>query len=126
MKKPKRYILDNKIAIEEPDLDKWEHWYAQADRLVQSTDIPINDENRFIFKVTEPDCVINVSTVFLGIDHSLYGDSPILFETKITGGQHDQRQQWTRTWEEAQIEHEFNVTALLQGGFACVIKRKPL
>lgn len=124
MKKSKRYILVDKTPVEEPDWAKWEQWYAQADRLVQVTDIPITDENRFLFKIADPDCVIKVTTIFLGIDHALLDDSPILFETKITGGQYDQRQQWNRTWKDAEIEHDFNVKALLQGGFSCRLKRK--
>ena len=72
MKKTKRYILVDKTPVEEPDLDKWEQWHAQADCLVQVTDIPVTDENRFLFKVTDPNCVINVTTIFLGIDHALH------------------------------------------------------
>jgi hypothetical protein len=122
MKKVKRYTLDGKTPVEESELKKWEQWYAQADRIVQSTDIPITQSNRFKFKITDPDCVINVTTIFLGIDHSLHSDRPLLFSTKITGGQYDQRQQWTSSWSEAEAEHEFNVQMLLNGGFACVLK----
>ncbi|MCW8928756.1 MAG: hypothetical protein OQL19_00785 [Gammaproteobacteria bacterium] len=122
MKKNKRYILIDKKPIEEPDLNKWKEWYTYSNRVIKSTDIPITDENRFIFKVTDSNCVINVKTIFLGIDHALLDDSPVLFETKITGGQYDQRQQWSKTWQEAEIEHDFNVKALLEGGFVCVKK----
>ncbi|WP_198264834.1 hypothetical protein [sulfur-oxidizing endosymbiont of Gigantopelta aegis] len=120
--KTKRYTLINKTPIEESDLEKWKFWYAKSDRLVQSTDIPMSDENRFLFKISDPNCIINVSTVFLGVDHSLFSnldDKPILFETKITGGQYDQRRQWTCTWEEAECEHQFTLDALFQGGFIC-------
>lgn len=123
MNKPRRFILVDKQPVEEPDLQQWEQWYAQADRVVQSTDIAITDANRFLFKISNPDCVINVTTLFLGIDHALHGEEPILFATKINGGQYDQRQQWTRTWEEAQIEHDFTVIALRKGGFTCRLKR---
>jgi hypothetical protein len=48
---------------------------------------------------------IQVSTVFLGMDHSL-GGSPILFETMIFGGEEDGFQMRYRTWEEAVRGHE--------------------
>jgi hypothetical protein len=48
-----------------------------------------------------------VSTVFLGLDHN-YEDNgePILFETMIFGGKHDQYQTRCSTWDEAIIQHE--------------------
>jgi hypothetical protein len=120
--KSKCYTLINKIPVEESDLDEWKCWYAQADRVVQSTDIPMSHENRFLFKIADPNCIINVSTVILAVDHALFnhsGAKPILFETKITGGQYDQRRQWTGTWEDAELEHQFTLEALFQGGFVC-------
>jgi hypothetical protein len=49
---------------------------------------------------------INVSTVFLGLDHS-YGDgTPILFETMIFGGEHDEYQNRCATWEGALKMHK--------------------
>lgn len=47
-----------------------------------------------------------VSTVFLGIDHSFgRGDGPILFETMIFGGPHDRFQERYATWDEAIAGH---------------------
>ncbi len=123
MIKAKRYILVGRKAVEEPDLSRWEGWFSHANRIVKSIDIPVTEENRFLFKITVPHCVINVSTVFLGIDHALYGARPLLYETKITGGQYDQRRQWTHTWDEAETEHQFMVEALLQGGFTCLLRK---
>lgn len=122
MTKVKRYILDGTNPVEEPDLKKWELWYAQANRVIRHTDIPVTNDNRFMLKILEPDCIVKVTTLFLGIDHALNGNTPLLYTTKIIGGQHDQRQQWTSTWEEAVFEHEFNVKALHNGGFTCLLK----
>lgn len=47
-----------------------------------------------------------VSTVFLGLDHSWDGGKPLLFETMIFGGKHDQYQTRCSTWDEAVIQHE--------------------
>jgi hypothetical protein len=48
-----------------------------------------------------------VSTVFLPFDHS-HGDEelPLLFETMIFGGEHDQSQWRYTTYEEAERGHE--------------------
>ena len=53
---------------------------------------------------------IQVSTVFLGVDHSHVfllegGPSPILFETMIFGGEWDGYQERFETWEEAVKGH---------------------
>lgn len=49
---------------------------------------------------------ITVSTVFLGIDHN-YGPEgpPILFETMIFGGPHNNYQRRYCTWDEAEQGH---------------------
>lgn len=66
-------------------------------------------EKRTVAKTqVSPD--VEVSTVFLGIDHGTglgYGedDKPILFETMIFGGKHDQWQWRWSTWNEAVAGH---------------------
>lgn len=49
---------------------------------------------------------IMVSTVFLGLDHSFGGPIPILYETMIFGGKHDQYQKRYATKEEALEGHK--------------------
>lgn len=50
--------------------------------------------------------VVHVSTVFLGLDHRHFGDGPpILFESMIFGGDHDQEQRRCCTWDEAEKMH---------------------
>lgn len=83
------YILDNKCAVECNDILKWGMWFEKADRHVAKTE--------------KED--IQVSTVFLGIDHSFGDGPPLLFETMIFGGEHDGDQWRYSTWEEAEKGH---------------------
>lgn len=46
-----------------------------------------------------------VSTVFLGLNHQFGDGPPLLFETMIFGGWHDQYQDRYATWDEAEIGH---------------------
>ncbi len=48
---------------------------------------------------------VRISTVFLGLDHSFAGGPPMLFETMIFGGAHDQYQRRCSTWEQAETIH---------------------
>lgn len=83
------YILDGHTPVPCPDIVKWGLWYETADRHV-ARDI-VND--------------VTVSTVFLGIDHSFGRDEPVLFETMIFGGPHDEYQRRYCTWDEAEAGH---------------------
>ena len=57
-----------------------------------------------------------VSTVFLTVDHNFGGrGAPILFETMLFGGQHDQSCWRYCTWEEAEAGHARVVAALRDG-----------
>lgn len=71
----KHYILAGKVPTQ-VDLMTWARWFENIDnRRIDYTDI--ND-------------TIYVSTVFLGLDHN-FGNSgvPVLFETMIFGGAHN-------------------------------------
>jgi hypothetical protein len=47
-----------------------------------------------------------ISTVFIAIDHNFFhAGPPILFETMIFGGEHDEYQARCSTWEEAEKMH---------------------
>jgi hypothetical protein len=50
---------------------------------------------------------VRVSTIFLGLDHNFYDDGPpILWETMIFGGEHDQYQdRCAGGWEQAEAMH---------------------
>lgn len=48
---------------------------------------------------------VEVSTVFLGLDHNFFSGPPLLFETMIFGGPLDQEQERYTTWDEAVEGH---------------------
>lgn len=86
----RRYKLDGRVPVPADDLLEWAKWYETADRTVSKTERP----------------GYTVSTVFLGLDHRYLGDGPpLLFETMIFGGNHDQYQSRCSTWEEAEAMH---------------------
>lgn len=59
---------------------------------------------------------VEVSTVFLGIDHRAFGTgAPLLFETMIFGGEYDETCQRYSTRAEAQAGHAAVVAALVAG-----------
>jgi hypothetical protein len=59
---------------------------------------------------------VTVSTVWLGLDHSFDGGPPLIFETMIFGGEHDQYQERYSTLEEARAGHERAVERAQPGG----------
>ena len=83
------YILEGKKAVP-ADMMTWAKWFG-------------SDKKRVAF--TEKDG-IKVSTVFLGLDHSFGVGPPMLFETMIFGGEHDQYQERCTTWDEAEAMHK--------------------
>lgn len=88
------YILEGKTPKPCDNLLKWARWFERADRVVQKTRVGR----------------LEVSTVFLGTDHRFGGNGPpLLFETMIFGGQHDEFQERYSTWEEAEAGHAMAV-----------------
>ena len=87
------YTLD---AAGEPapcdDMLKWAIWFAQSHevRVVAKTELPSG---------------ATVSTVFLGIDHSLR-DEPLLWETMMFGGDYDLACDRYRSRQDALVGHE--------------------
>lgn len=85
-----KYILDGKTPVK-TDLMTWAKWYETAERHVG---------------ITKKDGV-TVSTVFLGTNHAWgQNEPPMLFETMIFGGGHDQHQERCSTWEQAEAMHK--------------------
>lgn len=84
------YILKDKTPIPCEDIIEWGQWFGSHPNRHVGNDM-IGD--------------IHVSTVFLAIDHNWNGGRPILFETMIFGGEHDQYQERCSTWEEAEEMH---------------------
>lgn len=86
-----KYILKDKTPVKCDNLMEWaKNFESEESRRVAQTIIK----------------KIRVSTVFLGIDHSFNGGTPILFETMIFGGKHDQYQERYSTWEQAEEGHK--------------------
>lgn len=49
---------------------------------------------------------VDVSTVWLGLDHSWNGGPPLIFETLVLGGEHDQYMERYSTESEAKEGHK--------------------
>ena len=56
--------------------------------------------------------IILVSTVFLGLDHAWDSDIPVLWETMIFGGEHDQYQDRYTSYEDALEGHKLALTLI--------------
>jgi hypothetical protein len=99
--RPRHYILVDE-APTEADLETWARWFET------------NAAKRMVAKTTVSDTV-QVSTVFLGLDHN-HGDDgpPILWETMIFGGPHDQYQRRYSSRADAEAGH-LDAVALAQG-----------
>ena len=88
-----QYILKGHEAVPEPDLLTWARWL---------------EENQESLVADETVGAIRISTVFLGLDHNIFGrDRPALFQTMTFGGP-DQYEVCERysTWEEAEAGHK--------------------
>lgn len=57
---------------------------------------------------------VNISTVFLMIDHSFNGGPPVLFETMVFGGPLDGEQERYHTYDEAEAGHAAMVERVKQ------------
>jgi hypothetical protein len=84
------YILEGQ-EVKPVDLMTWASWFEK------------NRTNRHVGNDTVGD--VRVSTVFLGLDHSFGEGPPMLFETMIFGGEHDEDQWHYSTWAEAEAGH---------------------
>lgn len=84
-----RYVLRDGMPVLEPDLFKWGRWLQTADRAVA--------------KDTHGE--VDVSTVFLGLDHSFGQGPPVLWETMVFGGPLDGEQRRYTSEGEAKAGH---------------------
>ena len=85
------YILNSDGTLRIVPLLEWVAWFETAERHIG---------NDFL------DGGLHVSTVFLGIDHNFrLNGPPLLFETMIFGGPHDQYQDRYATKDEALAGH---------------------
>ncbi len=85
------YILEGHEAVPTDDIQAWGRMFDDtASRRVGA------DERGDI----------RVSTVFLGLDHRFDDGAPLLFETMIFGGPHDENMWRYTTWNEAEEGHK--------------------
>ncbi len=85
------YVLHARKAVDEPDLMKWAAWFECANRTVEKT-IVASD--------------VYILTIFLGLDHQFGDGPPLLFETRIFGGERDQECFRYSTYEQAENGHK--------------------
>lgn len=89
-----KYILDAEgNAVPTDNLMEWGAWFETADRKIARDKLKIGDET------------VTVSTVFLGLDHGFGRGGPVLFETLVFGGPHDQDERRYSTRQEALAGH---------------------
>jgi hypothetical protein len=88
-----RYILDDDgNPVPEPDLYRWGEWMQDA-----------RGDRRRVARDEIGDAV--VSTVFLGLDHSFGSGPPLIYETMIFSGKHNDYQERYSTRDEALAGH---------------------
>jgi len=87
------------------------YYFLEGRKIVRTSDV--NEFGRCIENIAGRTVqktrigVAEVSTVFVGIDHNFSSSGPpLLFETMIFGGEHDEYQERYSTWEEAEEGHE--------------------
>lgn len=86
-----KYILVGVTPVQEPDLQKWGEWMERVhSRRVARTKMSRDTD---------------VSTVFLGLDHSFGGTGPIVFETMVFGGTLDGETSRSGTFKQSVEQH---------------------
>ncbi len=104
-----KYTLDENGEPKVCDnLMEWANWFETTDRHIAKNDIGAPAWKFWLGKILkikrwEP---IYISTVFLGLDHSFGEGPPLLFETMVFGGEHDQDQRRYSTKKDAIEGHE--------------------
>lgn len=96
--RPLLYVLDNQgQAVPEPDDDAiaWAEWHRAH---------PVDHVGDDYIEVGIPPVTSRVSTIFLGVDFSFVGP-PLLFETRVFGGDLDGEQVRYTTRSEAMSGH---------------------
>jgi hypothetical protein len=88
---PKYYRLDGTVPVS-CSYDEWINQFKRFNRKVKHSKLSTD---------------VEISTVFLGMDHAFDSDGPpMLFETMIFGIEDDSYQTRCSTWEQALAMHE--------------------
>lgn len=101
-----RYVLIGRVPVREDNLIEWATKFEQGKNIVKQEQIR----------------GVKISTVFLGLDHNWSGGKPVLFETMIFEGKHDQYQTRCSTWEEAEEMHREAVDLVRYDIFKPVVR----
>ena len=94
------YILEGTKHRKAKSIPEYLEWAKEANRRIDYTELH--------------DGSIYVSTVFLGLDHSFDGGRPVLYETMIFGGEHDEYQERYYTYQEAKEGHQRAVALVFE------------
>jgi len=96
--KPLNYVLDGDgQPVAEPDVIVWARWFEHA----HTDGTRIIGHHHFEIDGTK----VFVSTVFLGLDHGWGVGPPVLWETMIFGGPHNDYQRRYTTRDGAEMGH---------------------
>jgi hypothetical protein len=95
------YILDGHTPIP-CSIEQWGKWMFITDSYVSSVGLTTTRDAK-------------ISTVFLGMDHQMFDGPPLLFETMVFGGEHDEFQERCSTWDEAEAMHARAVAMVSTG-----------
>jgi hypothetical protein len=87
---PKYFILVGKVAVP-ASLLEWAFWFQET----------------FESRIVAKDIIggVEISTVFIGLDMSIFSQTPELFETMIFGGEREGECHRYGTWDEAEVGH---------------------
>ena len=86
-----KFILEGHKVVRCDDLMKWAKWFGTADHHVAKTTLSNG---------------VDISTIFLGLDHNFTGKPPILFETMVFGGEFDEQAERYSNWQDAEEGHK--------------------
>lgn len=93
------YILNKDKEVIPAPLREWASFFEEGNRVVAKSEA----------EAIRPDgskYTVEVSTVFLGLDHRYDGEGPpIVFETMVFGGELDQDMERCSTWVQAKKMH---------------------
>lgn len=91
----KMYVLDADNHVVEATLEEWGNFLESDAKVIGYTEIT---------------SACRVSTVFIGIDHRVWGKGPpVLFETMIFGGPLDESQWRYTSYDDAMTGHQMAV-----------------
>ena len=88
------YILKDRKVIR-VTMDEWSTWMSE-----NQTDRSVNID---VAKTNLGTC--NISTVFMGLEYGTVNGEPVVFETMIFGGEHNEKTWRCSTYEAAVRQH---------------------